>query len=150
MAQASSTPDLTRGPQRILVGFDGSDPSQRAARLALAWGRAAEASVWIVHAGETPRAVAEPRTDEEQGMATAAIADALTDLTRYAESLAIPTTVWVRDGPPARVLLDAASEMKADLIIVGTRGLRGPARVLLGSVSSAVLSRAGRPVLVVP
>jgi nucleotide-binding universal stress UspA family protein len=138
------------GPQRILVGFDGSDPSQRAARLALAWGRAAGASLWIVHASETPRAVAEPRTEEEQGMATVAITGALTDLTRYAEVLAVPTTVWMREGSPARVLLDSAAEMRADLIIVGTRGLRGPARVLLGSVSSAVLSQAGRPVLVVP
>jgi nucleotide-binding universal stress UspA family protein len=138
------------GPQRILIGFDGSDPSQRAARLALAWGKATGASLWVVHASETPQAVAEPRTDEEQSMAEAAVTEALADLTRYAEALEVTTTVWMRDGAPARVLLDSAAEMRADLIIVGTRGLRGPARVLLGSVSSAVLSQAGRPVLVVP
>jgi nucleotide-binding universal stress UspA family protein len=97
-----------------------------------------------------PRGVAEPRTDEQQSVEISTIAESLAELKRYAETLEVPTTLWIREGPPARVLLDSASEAKADLIIVGTRGLRGPARLLLGSVSSEVLTHAGRPVLVVP
>jgi len=138
------------GPKRILVGFDGSDAAQRAVRLALTWGHAAGAAAWIVNASETPRAVAEPRTEEAQGTEAAAIAAALGEVRRYAGTVGVPTTIWMREGAPDRVIIEAAAEVNADLIIVGTRGLRGPARLLLGSVSTAVLSHAGRPVLVVP
>lgn len=150
MAGSNPAPAAPPGPRRIVVGFDGSDPSQRAVRLALAWAHASGASVWIVHARETPRTVAEPITEEEQGKGSAAVTEALDDLSRYAASIDVRVTVEVREGVPAEVLLRAVPEIAADLIVVGTRGLRGPARVLLGSVSSRVVGHATVPVVVVP
>ena len=47
-------------------------------------------------------------------------------------------------------ILDAAADADADVIVLGSRGLRGVASVLLGSVSRGVLTHADRPVLVVP
>jgi nucleotide-binding universal stress UspA family protein len=47
-------------------------------------------------------------------------------------------------------LLDAAEQVHADLIVVGTRGLRSSARLLLGSVSAAVIGQAKCPVTVIP
>ncbi len=143
-------PPAPIGPQRILVGFDGSDPSQRAVRLAFAWAHASGASVWIVHARETPQRVAEPRTEEEQGNEIDAVTETLDDLQRYASAIGVRTTIEVRDGAPAEALLGAVPEIGADLVGVGTRGLRGPTRVLLGSVSSRVVGRAAVPVVVVP
>ncbi|MDO8562855.1 MAG: universal stress protein [Candidatus Limnocylindria bacterium] len=54
----------------------------------------------------------------------------------------------VRSGDPAAELLDAASELDADLIAMGTRGRTGLERVLLGSVARSVLHRATCSVLV--
>lgn len=139
-----------RGPRRILVGFDGSRPSDRAVRLALVWGEATGAAVFVVHASEPPHAIAEPRTDEARGAEASGIDLALADVRRSAEELGVPLTVWVREGAPARILIASTNEIDADLVVVGTRGLRGASRVLLGSVSSELLARAGRPVLVVP
>jgi nucleotide-binding universal stress UspA family protein len=42
-----------------------------------------------------------------------------------------------------------ASRMSADLIVMGTNGRRGPAKLFFGSVSQAVLRRTSTPVLVV-
>src|SRR5215831_7336594 len=51
------------------------------------------------------------------------------------------TTKIVR-GYPKQAILDAADEWNADLIVVGSHGYRGLAKVWLGSVSQAVSSHA--------
>ena len=53
------------------------------------------------------------------------------------------------DGDPGEVLLDAARLHDADLLVVGSVGLVGARRVLLGSVATTVLHHAPCDVLVV-
>ena len=48
-----------------------------------------------------------------------------------------------------QAITDYASEWKVDLIVLGTRGLSGFRKLLLGSVSNGVLSHASCSVLVV-
>lgn len=55
-----------------------------------------------------------------------------------------------RRGSIADTILAEAESTGAELIVVGTRGLSGVRSFLLGSVSRAVLQRAGLPVLVAP
>lgn len=55
--------------------------------------------------------------------------------------------VVVASGPPSRVVLAAAADVKADLIAMGTAGLGVLGALLGGSTSRAVLRRAGCPVL---
>lgn len=52
-------------------------------------------------------------------------------------------------GDPADAIVDEAGDWGADLIVLGTRGLGGAQRLLLGSVSTKVLHRAPCDVLVV-
>jgi nucleotide-binding universal stress UspA family protein len=56
----------------------------------------------------------------------------------------------VRSGPAARLIVDAAAELGAALIVVGTHRLRGVERLLVGSTAANVARRAGCPVLVIP
>jgi nucleotide-binding universal stress UspA family protein len=44
----------------------------------------------------------------------------------------------VRDGDAKMVILDCATEWRADLIVVGSHGRRGVTRFVLGSVSEAI------------
>jgi nucleotide-binding universal stress UspA family protein len=56
----------------------------------------------------------------------------------------------VREGEPKRVLVDEAEEWHADAIFVGSTGSGGRIkRFMLGSVSAAVVARAGCSVEVV-
>lgn len=53
-------------------------------------------------------------------------------------------------GDPQATIVDQALAKKADLIVMGTHGRRGVKRLLLGSVTEAVLREAPCPVLTVP
>ena len=52
-------------------------------------------------------------------------------------------------GEPWREIIQMASNLRADLVIVGTEGRTGLARAALGSVAEKVVRHAGCPVLVV-
>jgi nucleotide-binding universal stress UspA family protein len=56
----------------------------------------------------------------------------------------------ILEGTPAEVIVEVARTRDAALIVVGTRGHGAVAGALLGSVSSAIIHRSDRPVLVVP
>lgn len=52
-------------------------------------------------------------------------------------------------GEPWREIVQMASSLRADLVVVGTAGKTGLARMALGSVAESVVRHAGCPVLVV-
>jgi nucleotide-binding universal stress UspA family protein len=56
----------------------------------------------------------------------------------------------VNVGEPAREILECATSLGADLIVMGTHGLSGFEHLLLGSVTEKVLRKATSPVLTVP
>jgi len=68
---------------------------------------------------------------------------------RTAGLVAQPRIVNGRDEIAADILA-VAGEVDADVIVLGTRGRGGVKSLMLGSVSTAVLHHADRPVLVIP
>jgi len=50
-------------------------------------------------------------------------------------------------GTPATMILQEATTLRSDLILMGTRGRQGITRFVLGSVSHAVLHKSPCPVL---
>ena len=53
------------------------------------------------------------------------------------------------EGVPAEAILQAARAEKADLIVMGTRGIGALGRLFLGSQSNRVVAEAPSPVLLV-
>lgn len=144
-------------PVKILVATDGSPNAIRAAELATHLGKEfRQAEVVLVNIGHIPAfALGGPGPDglvdlgalvEGLERAGQAILD------RTAQVFArgsIPVTRVYRQGEPATEILKVAEETRADLIIIGSRGLGLIGGLILGSVSERVLHGAHRPVLVV-
>jgi nucleotide-binding universal stress UspA family protein len=68
---------------------------------------------------------------------------------RLARAAGLKATGRVVRGKPRTMICAVGDELDAEAIVVGARGLGRVESVLLGSVSSAVVTHAGRPVLVV-
>jgi nucleotide-binding universal stress UspA family protein len=76
-----------------------------------------------------------------------------TELTRFVQNAVGERTkvgYEIVNGKPAAEILKAARRLKADLLVMGTQGNRGPKRLFFGSTADAVLRSSTIPVLVVP
>lgn len=142
---------MTTQTPLVVVGVDGSEGARDALRAAILEARQRGARLQIVAAWSMPvmmyaggyMAGIDPSTFERAAEKEAA--DAVAEVRRTAPDLAV--TGSVPNDPPAAALL-AASE-HADLLVVGSRGLGGFERLLLGSVSQQVAQHATCAVLIV-
>ena len=138
--------------ERIVVGIDGSETSQRALRWALEEGRLRQAAVAVVHTWHSPSGGAYPYgvpafDPELYEKAARQVLDTAVDEEDTA-GLPVPVERIVALGGAASVIIEAAKG--ADLVVVGSRGLGGFKGLLLGSVSHQVTHHAPCPVVVVP
>jgi nucleotide-binding universal stress UspA family protein len=126
---------------RIVVGVDGSGASLTALGLVTGTAWPAGTQIRLVTASELPV--------DRSGMAPTSRAVLAADqLAEHLRHNGYPTeTVAVR-GRPADILLAEADALRADLVVVGSRGLGVTASAGLGSVSAALVDHAPCPVLV--
>ena len=75
--------------------------------------------------------------------------NALGPVERKAERMGYRVKRVVRSGKPHDEIINVAVEEGAELIVVGSRGMRGLKRLILGSVSSYIASNSPVPVLIV-
>jgi nucleotide-binding universal stress UspA family protein len=76
--------------------------------------------------------------------------EALQHLVAPARDAGIATEIAVTSGSVIRQILDRATAVEADMIVVGTHGRGGFERMALGSVAEKVVRKATCPVLTVP
>jgi nucleotide-binding universal stress UspA family protein len=131
----------------IVVGMDFSDGAIRALEYALENAKDVGASVACVHAYEDP-----PGTSADHDP-TPAIHQQLEEVValRTPTGCTVRIDPVVRRGPPWEKLANVATELGADIIVVGADGQRGAARQgLLGTVASRLVTTSPRTVVVVP
>lgn len=150
-------------PYVIIVGVDFSDIGdlavQRAFELAA---QQAHAEVHLVHVARSFGPTMQ--IDLPQEVKTLSAEEASDELVRYTERKVeefaakhaadgcggfARAVTHLRLESPAAEIAQLASDLEADIAIVGTHGRRGFSRVLLGSVAEAVVRLAPCPVLVV-
>jgi nucleotide-binding universal stress UspA family protein len=133
---------------RILLAVDGSAPSQDAIEevAARSWPTGSMARVIfvvrhyvppateLVPGGLTPQDVLQQHERDAQQI----VDRAAERLTR--SGLSVDTAV--RQGDPRTVIVDDAADWGADLIVMGSHGHTGLTRLLLGSVTQAVVAHA--------
>jgi nucleotide-binding universal stress UspA family protein len=133
----------------IVLALDGSSGSAQAVPLAVELARHHNARIVIAH-------VEEDVVGKGGGPALATEDEVQADVRRVAEELSaqgIEANVEIRQvvlGGPAHAIEEIAGDVRADLIVAGTRGHSPVTGLLLGSVTQRLLHIAGRPVLVVP
>ncbi len=144
--------------KKIVVAVDGSPSSLRAAQAAIEMSKHYGAELIVLHVIQYPTYhLYAPRA---YGAAP------VKELLDHSEKLARQSMEPILDeakatGVSARLeilrekistylaIIQKATAEKADLIVVGTRGLGGFAKLLLGSVSSGVVAHATCPVLII-
>ena len=65
------------------------------------------------------------------------------------DQTAVTDEILIREGPPAETILETAKAQNCDLIVLGTHGQGGMAKILVGSIAKQVLRHADVPVLVI-
>lgn len=95
-----------------------------------------------------------PDSDGPPGSDTMASPDAVAQLLKNAQSLftqqGIQAEVIEREGKPAFTICDVADEIKANLIVMGCRGLGLTEEGASDSVTNRVINLSPCPVLIVP
>jgi nucleotide-binding universal stress UspA family protein len=135
--------------KRILVGVDGSDNSLRAAQTAAetaALFRSDITLLCVLQPAESAYFTGMPTTEESE---KAKGEEKLYRARTVCEEAGLKPTLKVMLGNPAAAILDLAED-GYDLVVVGTRGISGLSRFLMGSVSTRVVQFAKVPVMVVP
>ena len=147
--------------QRILVAVDGSEGSARASEVAVDLAERLDAQLFVlnVYRGYPEYMTLFPRAPSPSG-------DAIQAYESYARKAALEVvgrTLSMAEkkgvkakpqtsgtvGSVVQAITDYAASEKIDLIVMGTRGMGGFKKMLLGSVSNGVVTHAQCAVLVV-
>jgi nucleotide-binding universal stress UspA family protein len=140
---------------KTILAVDGSDNSYEAVHIMKYLARAEQLT--LLHALDVPRPAYPEMLPEVAEEIYKTLEQSMKEdgerLLKRVESLlplhAGPTTKQLRIGSPAKTILSMAEEQKADLIVMGARGLGPIKERLLGSVSHRILTLAPCSTLIV-
>jgi nucleotide-binding universal stress UspA family protein len=140
----------TPAQRGLVIATDGSPSADQAVSSGCALARELGGRAVLVyvrgHVGVLGAPYYQEKVSEQMEHARAAL-----DRAREAARAAgVETEEEILEGEAADEIIRLARTRGALMIVVGTRGLGAVAGALLGSVSSAIIHRADRPVLVVP
>jgi len=141
--------------RKLMVPTDGSDISVSGALRAVPLAKLAGASITVVFVQDIYpfTGIGESNAAGLQAYMAAARAEGLSAVARIrdaatAEGVAFDSVV-VEDHQAAKGIVGAAQSCGADLIVMGSHGRSGLAKMVLGSVAAKVLALSPVPVLVI-
>ena len=147
-------------PQRVLAPVDGSDNALRALRAAIIISKAYAAQLFIItvtkrdkldEAFEFPgyqSSTVQQYNNEMDRRSDRLLSDAL-DLAKNEGLADVQTEAIPEFNSVPKQILENSVDKKIDLIVMGTRGIGGFKRLMMGSVSSTVVANAQCNVMVV-
>lgn len=150
MVPMSETTNLL--PKKILVAVDGSDPSCRATSYAVALASLTRSRLLALTVVLLPLGASREITDrtrEELSTKAKEIVEAVARQAETARLAGCEGRVLETDSSVVETITAFAIKEGVDLIVLGTKGVSGIPRLLLGSVAAGVVSFAHCPVLAV-
>ena len=128
-------------PTKILLATDGSKDAELAASTAIELANKTGSELHVIHIVDLVSSVVLDEADARE------LLDAL--VKRLEDAGSVWAQAHLGEGVPAAEIVALGEDIDAGLIVVGSRGLGGVRRALMGSVSEAVTRHAHCPVLVV-
>ncbi len=135
--------------RKILIAYDGSEPSKKAFDTALDLAARDKADLYVLTVVRTPEIGDDVEIEAVIENSREYHAKLLEPLRHPASAKGVKAHFEVGVGHPAEQIIYDADRHEVDLIVVGHRGRSTFARLLLGSVSKHVVQYADRPVMVV-
>jgi nucleotide-binding universal stress UspA family protein len=135
---------------KILVCTDGSEVAKKAVAYAADFAKNYHADLTVMYVIEHETSMKKPVYDK-YGNKTQKAKEFLKEAGKVISELAgqVAVTERIAVGPVSREIVRIAKTEGFDTIVVGTRGLGGLKRMLLGSVAEDVINYAHCPVVVV-
>jgi nucleotide-binding universal stress UspA family protein len=144
----SEQPRLTT---KILTAVDGSEESLKAAKYAIRLAKVTGASVVAIYTILLPQYVADEVRRRLKEDLTSKGSGALDEVGQIAQGqgVSLVSRTVDTDTSVVNAICDSAERENVDLIILGTRGSGGVAKLMLGSVAGGVVKSAHCSVLIV-
>ena len=138
--------------QKILIPTDGSDYSMRAAEYGISIAKMLDAQIMVVYVIDAVVLDQISKVAERENVERDLKKDGqqyINYVLSVAQKEGVKTASLLAKGRPFEQIVHLAKELNMDLIVMGTYGLRGPDRILIGSVAEKVIEYSPCPVLVV-
>ena len=134
--------------ETVVVGADGSDTAAEAVRVATELVKLSNGNLHIVTAYRPAQLRSEAGGEFSESLTSGDVAEAvLADLASRARTSGVAVDTHLQNGAAADVICEVATQVKADVIVVGNKGMTGVRRVL-GSVPNSVAHQAPCAVLI--
>ena len=147
--------------KKILVAVDGSKPSLNAGNEAIDVAKKHQAELIALYVIPSDIRYGHTEDVETSGIPRplkGIVMTAMEDGQKYVDEVkqkaieskvSVGTDVVISTNSVVKTIVEYAEEKKIDLIVIGSKGMSGLKRMLLGSVASGVVTYADCPVLVV-
>lgn len=136
--------------KKILLAYDGSEHSKRAAENAIKIAKCSlDSKVIIVYVVDANKAKHDVLSNWNTLSLEEKRKELLTGVTKLAADEGVEYSIEILQGEAGPSIIKFANENDFDLVMIGSRGLDGIQGFVLGSVSHKVAKRVNCPVLIV-
>jgi len=139
--------------QRILIPIDGSQLSLEAAKQGVYIARKLESKIVFLYVIDVRIIQTSSLTGTDPSILKTRLRNVaeryLNEAAKLAEEENVTFQNQIREGMPAEDILKEIEEEKIDLVIMGSKGMSGAHRVIIGSTAEEVVRWSPCPVLIV-
>ena len=139
--------------KRVLIATDGSENAEKAASYGMYLAKAACAEVHVLYVISTQHAVTTRTVKSWSEGLEEYLKDkgrvAISNVEKMGDEAGVKVKSVFLKGIPVDKILEYARENNIDLIVVGTHGLTGIKKFLIGSIAERVVRHSRVPVMVI-
>lgn len=136
----------------VLIAVDGGEHSLRAAIQGIELARQLKAKIALLFVLDVSKAMGNPDAGILPEQAMIVLRKEAEDMLQQIAKMYVGGDIvkLMPEGLPKEVILKAAADWQADLLVLGTHGRTGLTHLLMGSTAEYIVRHASVPVMVVP